>query len=65
MREVHLTSTQGFGTNRICKQRMPRRVCENAQSVHSRPYWHSYSMTADESSEQKKRIFIYMFNPTA
>ena len=30
MREVHLTSTQGFGTNRICKQRMLRRVCENS-----------------------------------
>ena len=28
MREVHLTSTQDFGTNRICKQRMLRQVCE-------------------------------------
>ena len=41
MREVHLTSTQDFGTNRICKQRMLRRVCKTAQFLQRLPYWHT------------------------
>ena len=58
MREIHLTSTQGFGTNRICKQRMLRIVSETVQSLQSLPYWHTYSMKADESSEQKSYTCI-------